>query len=466
MREIDYTFNEFTTGLRPFEKMPKNSKTLIECFNLIPRTEGLVERTSVTTAVTGISTDHPWPQVFLGTRHWVCCTRDKIYTINSNWTLTQQLDLSTYYNTFPNAPKGTWHFADFFDYVVLTNGGVTVVYNPYTNIWEYNDGVKIPTLGSVLNFNGQIIGTGRETVVGDPKTSFGETDSNFILWGGVGDATFVLDQSNVKGYRPLPWFGETYKLLQLGQYIVAYGAAGIAVMNFRGVTLGIVKSFDFGIMSREAVAGGINKHVFVDTSGYLRELPVDLNISQGQYKEFFYTMTGREVVVTKDSLLDEFYITDGVRGFVKSEYGVGEVGIGPTSLVRWAGLLRGMYTSFNNNYAFLTLDTLNFGLVGKKTLDSLQVGVNSTTTVESCIGVKNSYKGNFSYSSWKSLNLNGYVVFPVNGEEFIVKLRTSNYVGVKIDFITTNIKLDDKRFRRGLVNADKIATGTSRQLLG
>ncbi len=466
MKEVGYTFSEFTKGLRPFEKMPKNSKTLVECFNLVPRSEGLTERISIVAAVTGIVTDHPWPQVFLGTKHWVCCTRDKIYTVNSDWTLTQQLDLGVYYNTFPSAPKGTWHFADFFDYVVLTNGGVTVVYNPDGARWEYNDGVKIPTLGSVLNFNGQILGTGREVVVGDPKTIFGEVDSNFILWGGVGEASFILDQSNVKGYRPLPWFGEIYKLLQLGQYIVAYGGTGITVLKFEGVSLGIVKTFDVGIMSREAVADGLNKHVFIDTGGYLRELSGKLEISQGYYKEFFSTMSGREVVVTFDSLLEEFYITDGVRGFVKSEEGLGEIGVGPSTLVRWAGLLRGMTTDFSNSYAYLTLDTLDFGLVGKKTLDSLQVGLNSVTTVEACVGVKNSYKGSFSYSSWKSLNLNGYVVFPVNGSEFGVKLRTSNYVGVKIDFITANVKLDDKRFRRGTVNADKITTGTGRQLLG
>lgn len=456
MKEIGYTFSEFTKGLRPFEKMPKNSKTLVECFNVVPRVEGLVERETVTTAVTGVTANHPWPQVFLGLKHWVCCTEDKVYTVNADWTVTQQLDLSVYYNTFPNAPKGTWHFADFFDYVVLTNGGVTVVYNPYTNIWEYNEGVKIPTLGSVLNFNGQILGTGRETVTGDPKTSFNGTDSNFVLWGGVGEATFVVDQSNVRGYRPMPWYGEVYKLLQLGSYIVAYGSAGIAVLKFSGVTLGVVKVFDFGIMSREAVAGGLSKHVFVDTGGYLRELPLDLNLSQGLYKEFFSTMAGREVVVTRDYLLEEFYITDGVRGFVKSEYGLGEIGIGPTTLVRWAGVLRGLYTDFSNSYAYLTLDALDFGIVGKKTLDSLQGGLVASTEVQASIGVKTGYTSSFSYTDWKTLNPNGYVVFPANGQEFKIRLKSTSYSGFKVDYLTANIKLDDKRFRRGLINADKV----------
>lgn len=466
VREIGYTFDKFTKGLRLFEGMPKNSDTLVECFNVVPRLEGLVERSSITTEVTGVTANHPWPQVFLGAKHWVCCTESKIYTVNSDWTVTQQLDLSVYYNTFPSAPKGTWHFADFFDYVVLTNGGVTVVYNPEESRWEYNDGVKIPTLGSVLNFNGQIIGTGRDTVTGDPKTIFGETTSNFLLWGGIGEATFILDQSNVKGYRPLPWFGEIYKVLQLDQYIVAYGSSGIAIVKFEGVTLGIVRTFNFGILSREAVDGETDKHVLIDSGGYLRELTADLKMSQGMYKEFFSTMSGREVVVTKDRLLGEFYITDGVRGFVKSDQGLGEVGVGPTTLTRWAGVLRGLYTDFSNSYVYMTSESLDFGLVGKKTLDSLQVGLSASVEVQGSIGVKNNYTGSFSYSGWKTLNPNGYVVFPVNGSEFKVRLRASSYVGFKVDYITVNVKLDDKRFRRGLVNADKVTSRSGSQLLG
>jgi len=270
----------------------------------------------------------------------------------------------------------------------------------------------------------------------------------------------------VSGFRPMPWYGETYKVLQLGQFIVAYGGVGIAVLKFSGVSLGIVKTFDFGVMSREAVAGGVDKHVFVDNGGYLRELTTDLKMSQGMYREFFYTMSGREVVVTRDVLLDEFYITDGVRGFVKSEFGVGEIGVGPTGLVRWAGILRGIYTDFNDSYAYITTDTLDFGLVGKKTLDSLQVGAISNTDILGSVGVKNGYKESFSYSGWKTLNPSGYVAFPVNGNDFKIRLKTSNYIGLKVDFITVNMKLDDKRFRRGLVNADKVTAGAGRQLLG
>jgi len=133
MKEQQITLDGFVKGLRPYENGPRNQDTLVECFNLIPRPQGLIPSPTITQSITGTSVSHPWPQIFFGHTHWVCATQNKIYTINGDWSLTQQLDLNVYYNTFPNAPQGVWHFADFFDYVILTNGGVVVLYNPSTS---------------------------------------------------------------------------------------------------------------------------------------------------------------------------------------------------------------------------------------------------------------------------------------------------------------------------------------------
>jgi hypothetical protein len=454
MREQGITLTEFHKGLRPYDDTVTNQEMLTDCFNLIPRAQGLVSVPDISHPITAVSVNHPWPQIFLGHKHWVCCTQDKIYTINANWSLTLQLDLDIYYNSFPNAPKETWHFADFFDYVVLTNGGVTVVYNPDTTIWEYNDGTTLPTLGTVLNFKGQIIGSGRDTVVGDPKTVFGETTSNFLMWGGIGSANFVVDQSNVKGYRPMPWTGEVYKIMALGDNIVVYGASGIAICKFNNTVLGIVKLLKYGIASRDAAGGDDETQVFIDTEGNLRKITPE-SISEPMYKEFFSTMLGREIVVTHNSLQNEFYITDGVRSFVLTKQGLGETFQAPTTLDINAGILVGVYTDLTDTTASIVTDSLDFGTSASKTIDIVEVGCNTTLDVEVAISYKLNHKSTFQTTPWRTTNPNGIVVVPINGVEFKIHIRCSSYSNLKINFITLRVKFDDKRFIRGTSNANK-----------
>lgn len=455
MKEQGITLTDFVKGLRLHSDTPTNQEALTECFNLIPRIQGLISTPTISHPITAVTVSHPWPQIFLGYKHWVCCTEDKIYTINANWSLTLQLDLAVYYNTFPNAPKETWHFADFFDYVVLTNGGVTVVYNPLTSDWEYNDGTTLPTLGSVLNFKGQIIGTGRTTVVGDPKTAFQDTDANSLMWGGIGSANFVLDQSNVKGYRPMPWYGEIYKVMELGDYIIAYGLKGIAVCKFSNMALGIVKTFKFGIASREAVGGDDSTHILIDTEGNLRKLSTDLAMSEPVYNEFFSTMLGREVIVTYNSLQNEFYITDGIRGFILTSKGLGETFQAPTTLDINAGILIGFYTDLQNSDAMIVTDSIDFGTKAFKTLDVVEVGAASSANIEVAIDFKLTASGAFQSTDWKTLNPNGTVVFPIKAIEFKIKVRSLNYSNLKISYIQLRVKFDDKRFIRGTSNANK-----------
>lgn len=41
MKGFEMPFEGFVKGLRPYENMPKNSQTLVECFNLAPAEAGL-----------------------------------------------------------------------------------------------------------------------------------------------------------------------------------------------------------------------------------------------------------------------------------------------------------------------------------------------------------------------------------------------------------------------------------------
>lgn len=453
MKEQGIVLDGFVKGLRPYDEMPRNQEVLTECFNVIPRPQGLISTPAITQSITAVSASHPFPQIFLGYIHWLCCTETKIYTINSDWSLTEQLDISTYYGAYPNAPKGTWHFADFFDYVILTNGGVNVIYDTATSSWMYTSAATIPTLGSVLNFNGQIIGTGRDTVTGDTQTvhpDASEVDSNFLIWGGIGSATFRLDQSNVAGYRPMPWAGEIYKLMQLGKITVAYGSNGIAFFEFVDVKPSLKHFLRYGIASREAVGGDESQHVAIDTEGNLRKFTAETIDPEPIYNEFFSGMIGNEIVVTYNSQQKESYITDGNSSYCLTRIGLAEVFQAPTTLALNAGTLVGFYTDLDDSEARITSDVLDYGVRGKKTIDTISVGCSAGDSVYVAVEYKYEYNGAFVSTSWVEVNSEGVAFITITGVEFKFKIKCDDYSGFKLDYFTPKVKFDDKRFKRGI----------------
>lgn len=435
MKELGFTLNKFGEGLRLKESISKNTDTLSECFNLIPDDQGLIPNPTISQDITAVVADHPFPQIFFGFEHWLCCTRNKIYFIQADWSLTEIVDIT-------GNEGGTWHLADFFDYAILTNGVVNVYADQVSKTFKVRpaDG-DIPVLGTVTNFKGQIIGT--------PKSDWHDANDNHLMWGGIGSASFLIDSSNTRGYRPMPWFGEVYKVMELGDVVGVYGSTGIAYFKFAGVSPGMVKVHKFGIASREAVGGNEDSHLLIDTAGNLRVIDKDLSITDPYYKEFFSTMLGKEIVVTYDDLEDRFYITDGVRSFVRTMQGVGEISIAPTGLGIQAGVLRGIYTNLNNSKGQITTSILDFGRRGKKTIDTIALGTDTPDNIEVAVSFKNTYQGSFVDTDWIPINAEGAVIIPISGVEFKIKVRCDDYVNFNLDYITVRVKFDDKRFIRG-----------------
>ena len=460
MKEQAITLDGILKGLRPYENMPRNQETLTECFNLIPRPQGLIPSPTITESITSIDVDHPWPQILLGHTHWVCAAEEKIYTINGDWSLTQQLDLSPYYGTFPNAPKGAWHIADVFSYMILTNGGVTVLYNPYTSDWEFNDVVTIPTLGTVCNFNGQLIGSGRATIVGDPKTihpDASEVDETFLIWGRIGSANFRLDQSNVAGYRPMPGYGEIYKVLKLGERFVVYSSNRIFLCRFVDTKVSIEATLEYGIASRDAVGGDEFKHVAVDATGSLRVITPSSFDSEPIYKEFFDDMLGNEIVVTMNPYEKDYYITDGVISYCLTRTGLGEVAQAPTTLTSIGGTLRGFYTDLDDDEGRIVSDVLDFEVRGRKTIDGISVGSNASDSVYVAVDYKYNYGDEFETTDWIEVNPEGNAVITISGIEFRFRIKCDDYAGFNLDYFTVKVKFDDKRQARG-INVNKTTT--------
>ena len=429
MQERGYTLTGITKGLRPYSNTPVNKEELVECFNLIPRPEGLVSRPDISRTAHGATLDWPFPQIFIGHEHWLLCTRTKIYSLDGTLTPTLQLTV---------AAGGTWHFADFFTYGVLTNGTVTVVYNTVSSSWEVSDGVLIPTLTTVANFNGQIVGA----------------TANVFKWGRIGYASFVIDQSNVAGERPMPWSGEIYKILPLGVGLVIYGSNGIGLVRFKDTVPGLVKVLRYGILSREAVGGDETLHTFIDTAGNLRQITEDFQVSGPLYQEFFSPMIGNEVVVSYNAQDGDFYICDGVSGYVKTSEGLGETNQLTSTISTLAGELVGV-TSLGVTTSTVETDSMDFGVRSRKTIDITEVGYSGSGSVQVSIGYRLASSESFQYTEWVDVNAEGIVTLPIAGIEFKVRVKCSSYIGFKIHYITLRVKFDDNRANRGISNASK-----------
>ncbi|QGH73444.1 MAG: hypothetical protein [Podoviridae sp. cty5g4] len=145
-------------GLRPFERIPKNSEYLIECKGAVGRDQVLHAIEALTRMDTSVITDgFPYPQLFVCTNLIIVCSRTKIYELVGN-TLVEKLTVS---------PGSTWNVIDFYDYVYMSNGRVAVVRD--AGSFAYSITTALPVFSAGCSYNGQVI-IGAPGVVTIPTT--------------------------------------------------------------------------------------------------------------------------------------------------------------------------------------------------------------------------------------------------------------------------------------------------------
>lgn len=158
-RDGSFTFEigakELATGLRPTPFMPRNRKFLVECSGAVGY-EGVLQvlddLNDVLLNTELLVADFPYPQIFVFTRVIIVCTATDIYELVNN-VLVHQL----------NVPLGIrWSAVDFYNYVYLSNGMVSVERNALSGEYELSE---LPIASTICNFNGQVM-------VGAPDTEW------------------------------------------------------------------------------------------------------------------------------------------------------------------------------------------------------------------------------------------------------------------------------------------------------
>lgn len=118
MREQTKRLN-FSKGIRPADKAVRNSEFLSQLIGLRPDNERLVPPESLS-SIPAVAGGFPYPQLYIGQRYTFLLMSTEIYLADAFWNFT-----SIWGGMTANL---TWHVADFVEFLVFTNGNVTLCY--------------------------------------------------------------------------------------------------------------------------------------------------------------------------------------------------------------------------------------------------------------------------------------------------------------------------------------------------
>ena len=150
MQEYTVEFKEgLIKGLRRSDHNPVNSGYLIQADGVIKEAGELfnIEEFDQLDLSDLDAQTFPFPQVFQ-MRNWtILCTPTKIYTYNgSSFTLVYTAELE----------GSTWTYADFYNYILMTNGRVLIWLDPESGTWSKYIDCYIPTCLCLCDVNGQV----------------------------------------------------------------------------------------------------------------------------------------------------------------------------------------------------------------------------------------------------------------------------------------------------------------------
>ena len=474
MREYSFTIKDLN-GLRVHHKSARNSGGLTGCMNFLPTENGLLPYKAATSLLDDAylfdilpHKEWPFPQMHHGSVWSLLCFQTKIYSLDITldpWNPTLVYNFGT---MAAWDQDNTWQIADFHDMVVLTNNAAMLWYNPSTTTWEEISGVTDrPVMGTACNYRGQLIG-------GNFKEAFHDTDSSFVGWGKIGSFDMTPDAANIAGYKPMPFTGVVRKVLPLNKYIIVYGEGGIVALAPGENTFGHRVLAKYGIMSRDAVYGNDDAHVFIDENGWLRKIGVDLQITELGYQEYF---EGMNYVTNYPSILfdsneGDYYISDGDDNYVLTPAGLSEAYQSITSGEFIQGafvgniLLPADGEEDDLNSSFITTNVYDMGYRARKTVESIEVSfdvayeanLDDDILCTVSIAYRNKVNEEWSVSAGVLCNHEGVARIPCSGVEFMFIVTFNDFTKINLDYITVKYKATDKRFTRGISHANANAS--------
>lgn len=300
---------------------------------------------------------------------------------------------------------------------------------------------------------------------------------NWVGWGKIGEASFVLDRVNDAGFRPMSWRGSVLALRQLQNDAIIYGTHGVTRMSPSGVTFGFRDILPIGIKSKDAVCGTLAIHYFIDRNDQFWSITDD-SVSFLGFEEYLAEL--RNPHLFYDEFLTRVIISDARGGYIYTAAGLGG---GYGNLTSYTYLEGALVTQSPGEILHPPLefctDIIDLGRRGQKTLESVHVGTDTTERLFLAYDYRFSKSSTFSTTPWVIVNPSGVGFLKCAGEEFRIKLRSYHLTDFAIDYLNLNYKTTDQRFSRSalvsisqgafagdLRSDNSTSTGSSRRGLG
>lgn len=355
---------------------------------------------------------------------------------------------------YRNADNDTWFYCQ-----SNSDQGVLKATVDLTGVF-YTGNLSGETTNSLLSAVGSISGTlvigfgisptlsATGSISGDFYST--QIQKNFVAWSKIGNISFVQDQVNDSGHRPMPWQGWVYQIKQLGKNLVVYGQNGITMMSPVGSpspTFGFVGVSEFGLLAKNLVAGDLNDHYFIDAKGQLWNINSGSGLKLLGYEEFLSPLNqdGKIPIMLYDDVFKLVYICNGVRGFIYNSAGLGGGPINVVGLYKQGKTNKLVYAGTPNyGYPELCTEIQDMGLRDVKALYRIAVFTQAPSALQYAIDYRSDITQPFTTTSWANLKSNGDGWMNISAREFRIKLRSQTQQIFQLDDIEVYYRIFDR----------------------
>lgn len=299
----------------------------------------------------------------------------------------------------------------------------------------YVAGILIPSSQTILAANPELLYGG----VGSSSSGVGEhAGSNWLRWSKIGALDFTQGRSNVAGQMPLPFKGTIYAILRRGGTIIVYAKNGVATLSPSGVAFGYTVLSNTGLKNKLAVIDTGDAHYYIDSKGRLYAVK-DGPPALLDYREWLAGLGAVAMAFNPETRL--LYIGDGTTGYcynVDTE----SFGKGPAT-VTGAGIQDGtLYVVASGTMTIpnfeIQTDVTDFGTRKAKSIQSLEVGLDSTLTIQAAIDYRHNKQSAFLTTNWYTVDSRGQVFIACLGYEFRFKMKATAAGFFHVDSLRVN----------------------------
>ena len=317
---------------------------------------------------------------------------------------------------------------------------------------------SIPESIACCNYNGQFLIGG---ILHGDEPKFADMGLNTVAWGQIGRVEFRIDNqvTRTAGYMNMPWgerrTGTIWKIKKIGNRLIIYGDGGKAVLTPINTPIsgyGIHRMDGFGVRSGNHIDGDENVHGFISSDYNWYTVNKEAQFTKHGYQEFMQDLVENGLTrVSYEPQSKRFYISNGIKGYVFNQWGLYSTHQLVTSIGNYRGkTLCGFFDIGDDNGFKLVTDILDFKIRGLKTLETMEVGCDSSTEVRVGVDFRYNKMENFERGDLKRTNPRGGAAILKTASEFRLIIQSDSYSEMNLDYINMNIKVVDKRMIRGM----------------